>query len=911
MARVVRLSLSRNFRRHLVFLFFAWGLVTLVLDCAWAETQVVPLPQTGTGVLESDRIDRIIPSKAKDLLVVLKNGLTVLIRESHGSKVVSCQVLVKTGSIYEGEKIGGGLSHYLEHVVSGGTTSKYTEDQINDKLQAMGGATNAHTSYDDIVYFIDTTRLHYEEALELLVAFVTDCQFNETEYQREKDVILEEFKLEENDLSKQLWQSFMKTAYRKHPVRYSILGEKEVFVKMDKDDLMAHYRRWYTPENMVVAVAGDIDKKDVLKVILTLAGSLKKAENPLYVLPTEPRQLSSRKVDKTSPIARLTKAMMGFRTVTLSDPDLYALDVLAVIMGDGRTSRLYGSVRDEKNLVLSISAWSWTPSFVEGQFSISMDLSGENLSKAVDAVWEELFDVRKNVVSEEALTRAKNKLVADHIFGQEPAESQASQLASDWVATGDPYFSEMYVSKIQEVTLEDVRQVAEKYFKRDQMTLAILRPHSVLSESEDAEPVQRLRSDTEKRTLPNTMTLLLKKNMSAPIVSFKFLIKGGLRFESVDKPGLCHFMASLLTKGTASRSKLEIAEALEDLGGSIAASSGYNTVVLSVSVLKKDFHTGLDLLADVVLHPSFPKSEIEKQRQDTLMAIKRLDESWTTEISRLFKRHYYRKHPYRNDVIGKAEAVKSFSQKDIRDFYESIMMPNNAVLAVFGDIDPDTVAGAVQKAFEDFSPGILEQPIIEVETDNIVEDEAFEIYNEKTSAAILVGYNGMTLGDADSPTVDVLDAIISGIGYPGGWLHEALRGGEKSLVYYVHAYPAFGVDGGYFGIMTQTMEKNYDEVLKTVSEQMALIQQEEVDLKTLQRAKDVCITMHEIGLETIADQALSSALNEILGLGYDYDMRYPSLIGKVSAADVLRVAKRLFSHHLIVTTRPQEQSKVN
>jgi zinc protease len=379
----------------------------------------------------------------------------------------------------------------------------------------------------------------------------------------------------------------------------------------------------------------------------------------------------------------------------------------------------------------------------------------------------------------------------------------------------------------------------------------------------------------------------------------------------VDKPGLSHFMASLLTKGTTSRSKLEIAEALENLGGSIGASSGHNTVSLSVSVLKEHFNAGLALLADVVLHPSFPKSEMEKQRQDTLMAIKRLDERWTTEISRLFKRHYYRKHPYRNDVLGKAEAVKSFSEKDIRRFYESIMMPNNVVLAVFGDIDLDVVTGEVQKAFEDFSPGILEQPIIEVEARNIEEDETFETYNEKTSAAILVGYNGMTVGDADSPVVDVLDAIISGIGYPGGWLHEALRGGEKSLVYYIHAYPAFGVDGGYFGIMTQTTPKNYEEVLNIVSDRMALIQQEEVDLKTLQRAKDVCVAMHEIGLETIAAQASSSALNEILGLGYDYDMRYPGLVQQVSAADVLRVARRLFSHHLIVTTKPREESKVN
>jgi zinc protease len=871
----------------------------------------VPLSQTPTSVLESQWIDRSIPSKAEDLFVVLKNGLTVLIRESHGSKVVSCQVLVKTGSIYEGEKIGGGLSHYLEHVVSGGTTSKYTEVEINNKLQAMGGATNAHTSYDDSVYFVNTTRPHYQQALELLVAYVTDCKFNETEYQREKGVILEEFKLAENDPPKQLWHSFMKTAYRKHPVRYSILGEEEVFAKMDKDDLMAHYHRWYTPENMVIAVVGDIDKEEALSVILSLAGSLKRAENPPCVLPTEPRQLASRKVDKTSPIARLTKAILSFRTIPLTSPDLYALDVLAVIMGDGRTSRLYRSIRDEKELVLSVSAWSWTPPFVEGQFSISMDLSGENLSKAVDAVWEELSNVKENLVSEEALRRAKNKVIAGHIFGQESAESQASQLASDWVATGEPYFSEIYVSKIQKVSLEDVRQVAEKYFKRDGMTVAILRPPSAVSESGDAEPVKNLESGIEQRTLPNLMTLLLKKNTSAPIVSLKFIAQGGLRFEPVDKPGLSHFMASLLTKGTTSRSKLEIAEALENLGGSIGASSGHNTVSLSVSVLKEHFNAGLALLADVVLHPSFPESEMEKQRQDTLMAIKRLDERWTTEISRLFKRHYYRKHPYRNDVLGKAEAVKSFSEKEIRRFYESIMMPNNVVLAVFGDIDLDVVAGEVQKAFEDFSPGILEQPIIEVEARNIEEDETFETYNEKTSAAILVGYNGMTVGDADSPVVDVLDAIISGIGYPGGWLHEALRGGEKSLVYYIHAYPAFGVDGGYFGIMTQTTPKNYEEVLNIVSDRMALIQQEEVDLKTLQRAKDVCVAMNAIGLETIAAQASSSALNEILGLGYDYDMRYPGLVQQVSAADVLRVARRLFSHHLIVTTKPREESKVN
>jgi zinc protease len=870
------------------------------------QTQVESPPQQGTGGLEmeSEWVDRVLPSKPDDLFVILQNGLTVMIREAHGSKVVSCQALVKTGSIFEGDRMGGGLSHYLEHVVSGGTTSTLTEAQISEKLQAIGGASNAYTSYDDTVYFINTTSAHYEEALELLLAYVTDCQFKETEYEREKGVILQEFQLGENNPSQQLWESFMKTAYREHPVRHPVIGEKDVFLKMNREDLLAHYRRWYTPENMVVAVVGDVNKGEVLRVVLNLAGSLKRAADPPYVLPPEPRQLAPRSVEKALPIARLTKACLGFRTVPLTDPDLYALDVLAIILGDGRTSRLYQAVRDNKGLVLSISAWSWTPPFAQGQFSISMDLSHENLAQAVDAVWTELSDVKENVVGEEALKRAKKKVVADYVFGQESVQSQAGQLASDWVGTGDPYFGETYVSKIQEVTAEAVRRVAQKYFRKDGMTLAVVRPPSVEAGRREPEPVEDLETGIERQVLPNGMTLLLKRSVAAPIVSFQFFAKGGLRFERPDQTGLCHFMASLLTKGTVTRSKLEIARTLEDVGGTIEASSGNNVVGLSVSVLKDDFDIALDLLADVVRHPSFPESEIEKQRQDTLMAVKKLDEEWTTEITRLFKRHYYRKHPYRNDVLGTAETVKRFSQEDIRGLYEAVMKPNNAVLAIFGDVDLDGVTSRVKKAFEGFEPAISEYPIIELETHNIEEDEAFETLNEKTSVALLVGFNGLALGDPDAPVVDVLDAVISGIGYPSGWLHEALRGRENSLVYYVHAYPAFGIDGGYFGIMSQTTPENYEEVLKIILEQLDVIQEREIDTKTLERGKNMCITMHDMGLETVAAQAASCALNEILGLGYDYDMRYGKLIEKVSAADVLRVAKRLFSHHLIVATKP-------
>lgn len=889
----------------IVFLLAVACLVLLPRGYVYAETCPGAPTQGRSDLFKSPLIDRIIPSKPDDLFVVLKNGLTIFIRESHGSKVVSTQVLVNTGSIYEGNRMKGGLSHYLEHVVSGGTTSKLTEAQIKERLQAIGGVTNAYTAYNQTVYFINTMREHYKEALSLLLAYVTDCQFDETEYQREKGVILQEFQMGENNPSRQLWYLFMKTAYRKHPVRYPVIGEKEVFLEMDKEDLTAHYRRWYTPENMIVSVAGSVDKREVLKTVLDLAGTLKGAANPPYVLPSEPAQFAPRRVEKSLPMAKITQAQLGFRTVSLTDPDLYPLDVLAVIMGDGRTSSLYRTVRDKKGLVLSISAGSWTPAFVRGQFLISMDLAYENLSKAIDAVREELSEIQRKPVSKKALTRAKNKVAADYIFGQEAVQSRARQIALDWLATGDPYFSENYVSKLQEVTSKDVMRVAKKYFQRDHMTLAVIKPPGAASETRELTSTS---SDSWTKAkeiiLPNQMTLILKRNTAAPVVAVKFAVKGGLRFEPVGKPGISNFMASLLTKGTENRSKLQIAKTIEDIGGSIRSGSGHNIVSVSVSVLKEHLDIALDLLSDVVLHPAFPEDEIEKQRRETIMSIQRLDEHWTSEITRLFKRHYYRKHPYRNDVIGTDKAVRNFSDKDIRDFYESIMMSNNAVLTVFGDIDPEIATSMVQNAFEDFQPGILEQPIIEIETQNIIHDKTFEIFNEKTSTAILVGYNGLMLADNDRPVVDVLDAILSGIGYPSGWLHDALRGEDKSLVYFVHAYPAFGVDGGYFGIMAQTTTDNYEKVLKIIIDKMTLIQSMEVNHTTLERAKNMCITTHEIGLERIESQASSATVNEALGLGYDYASIYPGLIQRVTAADVLRVAKKLFSHHLIVATKP-------
>jgi len=259
-----------------------------------------------------------------------------------------------------------------------------------------------------------------------------------------------------------------------------------------------------------------------------------------------------------------------------------------------------------------------------------------------------------------------------------------------------------------------------------------------------------------------------------------------------------------------------------------------------------------------------------------------------------------------HDVIGTEASIKSLAREDIVAFYQKLVVANNAVLAIFGDIDQDNMEENVAEAFKDLRPADLEEPHRDLERPWLVRDDRVEEPTDKVSAAIFVGYNGMTLLDKDRPIMDVIDAIVSGIGYPSGWLHESLRGGTRSLVYYVHAFPSYGVDTGHFGIITQTTMGNYQRVLDIIFEKMGKIQGDLVSAKELERGKNMIITMHQLGRETNAAQAYEAALWEVLGLGFDWGERYPELVNRVRPEDILRVARKYLRHHLIASTIPRE-----
>ena len=870
------------------------------------------IPEINFSEEEAKEIQRIIPSSKGEYFVVLKSGLALLVKEKKDTPVVSCRISVKAGSIYEEEYLGAGISHYLEHVVSGGTTQIRSENENKEFLMKIGGASNASTSYDSTTYFIDTTNEHWETAASLLFSYITSCTFALPEILREKPVILQEFKLGENNPDKQLWHLFMATCYSDHPIRYPIIGYEHLFEKLTREDLQKYYNKRYQPQNIVFTIAGNIDGLDTLKKLINLTKNFKSSNIFEIPLHQEKPQLSPRWVQQEHPASKLTSMKIGFPSVSLSHDDVYPLDVLAIILGSGKTSRLYKSLKDEQQLVLSASAFNWTPAFATGVFFFSINLQYENVTSTLEAIWDVIESVKKTGVTQEELDRAKHKVIANHIFSNQNAGNIGSNLTSSYMATGDPHFESNYVEEIKAVTLKDINRVAQHYFVKNKQNTAIMKP---LNTQLATEPVVSETSYAKKPkmiTLDNGMKIILKKIDTHPIVDFRLFLKGGLRYEDSSQNGVSRFMASLLTRGTSTRSVLDIAEIIENIGGKLSASSANNTIAVSCSVLSEDVLTGLELLADVVLYPSFPPEEIEKIRKDILLAIEKQDQSWQQELMRYFKKNYFLDHPYKNDVLGTSESINSLTRTEIEDFYKKLFVPENMVLAVYGNFDETEIKKEIEAIFATLPKSSLPELKIKKETgQNIKGNLSVEKESDKYSASILLGFPGLTIYDEDKYTLSVIDAAISGIGFPSGWLHESLRGNEKNLVYFVHAFPRSGIDGGFFGVMTQTTLENYDQVLSIIRENINKLLTEGLTDEELESAKNMCITMHKLSLESPATQAYNSALNETLGLGFDYDEKYIEYINKVTKEDVRQAAVKYFSNSLLATVFPKNYKQNN
>jgi len=305
---------------------------------------------------------------------ILPNGLTIIVQEDHSAPVASVQAWCATGSIYEDVHLGAGLSHILEHMLFKGTKTRST-NEIAQKIQDVGGYVNAYTSFDRTVFWIDVPKDGVATALDILADAMMNSTLPPAEYQKEQEVIRREFAMGMDDPDRVAGLLLFATAYQRHPYRFPVIGEIEIYNQLTQEQVMQYYKTRYVPNNLTFLVVGDVDAQKVRQQLTQLFKPYpEKSLQPVFV-PAEPPQLGRREVHQEFS-TELTHVSFAWHIPEVTNPDVPALDLLSTVLGDGRSSRLYRRVREEAGLAFGISAFSYTPGD-PGLFGIDATVDGK------------------------------------------------------------------------------------------------------------------------------------------------------------------------------------------------------------------------------------------------------------------------------------------------------------------------------------------------------------------------------------------------------------------------------------------------------------------------------------------------------------------------------------------------------
>jgi zinc protease len=876
-----------------------WVLLLLLLvpACAAAGASSAPAAQTTRPVAATPQ-----PWTRDGVTTrVLPNGLLVAVRESRAAPVAAFRIYVKTGSMYEGQFLGSGISHIFEHLIAGGTTSTRSEEECGRLLQGIGAQTNAYTTLDHTCYHGTVLAKHLPALIPIMADWMKHATFPQAEFDRELQVVTREIEMGENDPQRVFRRAAMQNAFRVHPIRHPVIGYPALFAKLTRDDVVRYYQRMYTPNNMIVVAVGDFDGAAVLRQVEEAFGDFERHSEPLAVLPQEPPQLGRRYLELEAPVQRAT-VMMAFHTVGLTDPDMYPLDLISFALTEGESSRLVRRLRDAEQLVYSVQSFSDTPSFGCGTFVLLMNLPVENVARAERAVMEELRRFRDEPLTAAELQRLKKQKVADNMMAMQSVEDQAAMMGIGLLGTGDPLFNDVYTETIQATRADEIVAAAKRYFRPENLSVTVLRPPAAGPESGTA--TQSAASSALRRfVLPNGLVVLLKRNPSPKLVAIQTYFGGGVRSETEETNGLCRLTAEMLTKGTATRSAQQIAEFFDRIGGAIDGGSGRNTAYLTATVLSADFEDALAVYADCLLNSTFPEDELAKLRARTLAAIDQINDEPFSEAQMAFFGAFFKRAPYRFDPLGSRKVVEAAKSADLRAYAKRWFVANNAVMALVGDIDLDRAEAAARRLFAALSADPAFKPPVRTVEPPIEKDTAVTHLTNKQQAVVWFGFRGLEVQNLeDRFAADVLDAVLSGAQMAGGRLYQALRG--AGLVYQVQAINWMGVDPGYLGGLAVCRPEKVEEVIAMSRRVLDGLKSADLPDEELRQAQQVCISARTLARQADADLAADAALSELQGLGADFERTYPDRISAVTKADVRRVAEKYLTHWLVLVARP-------
>ena len=828
----------------------------------------------------------------------LDNGQTVVIKEVKTNPIVTIDTWIKTGSINEDDK-NNGVSHFLEHLFFKGTTN-HAPGEFDKILETKGAVTNAATSKDFTHYYVTIPSKDFNLAIEMHSDMLLHPLIPRKELEKERKVVIEEIMKDANSPNTMVYDNLINMLYTQHPYKRKVIGKADIISTIHRDQILDYYNKFYSPSNMITVIVGDIDSTTALeKVKQNFNSEYKKPVKKSY--PKEKILTSQAKTIAYSDI-QTGYMLIGFRGTDVDDKDSYALDVLATILGDGRSSVFYRTIKEQKQLATSISA-SNTGFKYDGIFYISATFIPDKCSKLEQTIFDEIKNIQKNGITQEQLKLAQNIIERDTYYARESISNIAGEIGYTFVTTDDIKYYDNYLENIKKVTANDVKNAANKYLGKNKSAVSILLPQSAKEVKVSNTTAKNLpakfineNKNTQKYELSNGATLLITPNQANDIIAISIFSKGGEFTETI--PGTADLTASVLTKGTKKYSSVDFAKTLEDNGIKIVPSVKPDSFMLTVLTTKNEYEKTLELLDEVINNATLDDYEIEKSRADKLNAIKKSKDIPLNIAIDNYKNYIFENTPY---SISNSKLEKTLPQiqfDDVRNYYNKAFYPQNVVISINGNIDKDKTIDEFTKIFNNKKGEKFDYSKYSIPSLKDGKKITASIKDLKTDWIFMGWQTSGLLNKKEYATLEVIDSLLgSGM---SSRLFKNLRD-KDGLAYQLGSQYAPNILKGSFIVYIGTNPQNLDYATKRLQEEVFRLKTEFVGTKELQEAKDKLLGNYIISQETNLDKATTIGWFETSGRGYQFDDEYVKLINSVTESDIIEVANKYFNNNYVLS----------
>lgn len=843
---------------------------------------------------------------------VLPNGLTVLHREQKGSGVVAINTWVKAGYFHEPDEVAG-MAHLFEHMFFKGSRKYPRPAAISQAIAAAGGSTNAGTIYDTTTYYVVVPKETFAQGVEIQADAIAHPIFDPEELRKEAEVVIEESNRKLDNPGPVAFERMIATLFTEHRIRRWRIGSNEVLRNIRRENLVAFFETLYRPENIIVSVAGDVSREEALATVEKHYGSIPRGTLRKERGPREPPQREFR-FGRSEADIREGYTVMGFQTVPENHPDEVTLELLARVLGQGRSSRLYRAAV-APDAAGTVSAGHFTFEDV-GLFYISATMQEKNRAEVERRLVAEVERLRAHGPSAYELAQARNVGMAEFLAQMESGLDQA-QMLSQYESRGSYRDIAKRLDEMQAVTADQVREAARRHLDFGRSALYHYQPKGTAPETKEG-AWQRIRTamapvgaapqalplpeagaalraagaDAPLATLvlSNGATLAVQQRSGAPRVATGVFFRGGRTREGDANAGITRLMQNAMRRGTATRTGEQIDRELEFYGtqiGTVGYEDGFGFTFTTTTAL---YDPVLGIVADVLGNPAFPADGVAREKGVQLAAIRRSFDSSIERPLQLFREAMYPGHPYGLPELGTEATLAKMDRDALREWWKRSVAMDRALIVVVGDVDAQDVKRVLEQRLAAMPRSAAPlPPIPAVMPPKGVREEVEQ--RERRQTAMVVAFPAVPPSHPDWNALRLLQSLTSGL---AGTIFEELRS-RQSLAYVTFARPiTFAGHGAFIGYLAGDAAKEPAARAGLLTE-LRKLGGEGVQPAELERAKSALVGNARINRETAGARVAEYGRNYVLGLPLDAFDRTLAEVPRLTVDDLRRVGKTYFA----------------